>query len=179
MYYAFIYPYYTYCITVWGNTFSSVVEPLIKLQKRAVRQITGAGRYDHTMPIFQSLNVMNIPKLYIYSVLIFLYKYHHQDLPNFCCRFLYDEWYISWTWYQTKKTIPTSIGSFQSGVKTQSLATVFIIILVFTSPRPLPCRNKKFLNSDGHQVAFVFKNRLICLLRYNAQLIDLEPVRKS
>ena len=34
------------------------------------------------MPIFQSLNVLNIPKLYIYSVLIFLYKYHHQDLPN-------------------------------------------------------------------------------------------------
>ena len=91
MYYAFIYPYYTYCITVWGNTFSSVVEPLIKLQKRAVRQIIGAGRYDHTMPIFQSLIVLNIPKLYIYSVLIFLYKYHHQDLPNFFCRFLYDE----------------------------------------------------------------------------------------
>ena len=65
MYYAFIHPYYTYCITVWGNTFSSVLEPVIKLQKRAVRQITGAGRFDHTMPIFQSLNVLNIPKLYI------------------------------------------------------------------------------------------------------------------
>ena len=87
MYYAFIYPYYTYCITVWGNAFSSVLEPLIKLQKRAVRQITGAGRYDHTMPIFQSLNVLNITKLYIYSVLIFLYKYHHQDLLNFFADF--------------------------------------------------------------------------------------------
>ena len=57
MYYAFIYPYYTYCITVWGYTFSSVLEPLIKFQKRAVRQITGAGRYGHTMPTFQWLNV--------------------------------------------------------------------------------------------------------------------------
>ena len=121
MYYAFIYPYYTYYITVWGNTFSSDLEPLIKLQKRAVRQITGAGTYDHTMPIFQSLNVLNIPKLYIYSVLIFLYKYHHQDLPNFFCRLLYDEWYISWTWYQTKKTILTSIGSFQSEVKSNEI----------------------------------------------------------
>ena len=73
MYYAFIYPYYTFCITVWGNTFSSVLESLLELQKRAVRQITGAGRYDHTMPIFQSLNVLNIPKLYIYSVLFFFY----------------------------------------------------------------------------------------------------------
>ena len=24
-YYAFIYPYFTYCITVWGNTFNSVL----------------------------------------------------------------------------------------------------------------------------------------------------------
>ena len=39
------------------------------------------------MPIFWSLNVLNIPKLYIYSVLIFLYKYHHQDLPNFYADF--------------------------------------------------------------------------------------------
>ena len=87
MHYAFIYPYYTYCIRVWRNNFSSVLKPLIKLQKRAVRQITGAGRYDHTMPIFQALNVLNIPKLYIYSVLIFLYKYDHQDLPNFFADF--------------------------------------------------------------------------------------------
>ena len=87
MYNAFIYPYNTYCITVWGNTFSSVLEPLMKLQKRAVRQITGAGRYGHTMPIFQSLNILNIPKLSIYSVLIFLYKYHHRDLPNFFADF--------------------------------------------------------------------------------------------
>ena len=39
------------------------------------------------MPICQSLNVLNIPKLYIYSVLIFLYKYHHEDLPNFFADF--------------------------------------------------------------------------------------------
>ena len=77
MYYAFIYPYYTYCITVWGNT-SSVLELLIKLQKLAVRQITGAGRYDHSMPIFQSLNELIIPRIYIYSVLIFLYKCHQK-----------------------------------------------------------------------------------------------------
>ena len=83
----FIYSHYTYCLTLWGNIFSSVLESLTKLQKRAVQQITGAGRYDHTMPTFQSLNVLNIPKLYIYSVLISLYKCHHQDLRNFFADF--------------------------------------------------------------------------------------------
>ena len=32
LHYAFIYPYFTYCIAVWGNTFNSVLEPLIVLK---------------------------------------------------------------------------------------------------------------------------------------------------
>ena len=40
----------------------------------------------------------------------------------------------------------------------QSLATVFIIIFVFPSPRPLPCINKKFMNSDGHQMAWTVRS---------------------
>ena len=46
-------------------------------------------------------------------------------------------------------------------VWTQSLATVFIIIFVFPSPRPLPslaCINKKFMNSDGHQMAWTVRS---------------------
>ena len=33
LYNAFIYPYFTYCIPVWGNTFNSYLQQLIKLQK--------------------------------------------------------------------------------------------------------------------------------------------------
>ena len=40
---------------------------------------------------------------------------------------------------------------------TQSLATVFIIIFVFPSPRPLPCINK-FMNSDDHQMAWTVRS---------------------
>ena len=48
MYYAFIYPYFIYCITAWGNTFSYILEPLVKLQKREIRLVDEAGKYDHT-----------------------------------------------------------------------------------------------------------------------------------
>ena len=44
------------------------------------------------------------------------------------------------------------------GLPPQSLATVFIIIFVFPSPRPLPCINKKFMNSDGHQMAWTVRS---------------------
>ena len=84
LYYAFIYPYFTYCITVWGNTYPSVLDPLIKGQKRAVRIVKGAGKYDHTSPIFYNLKILNLRRLYVYFVQIFLFKYKRQELPELC-----------------------------------------------------------------------------------------------
>ena len=54
LYYAFIYPYFTYCNTVWGNTYSWFLEPLTKLQKRAIQIICGARKYDHITHYFNS-----------------------------------------------------------------------------------------------------------------------------
>ena len=82
LYYAFIYPYFTYCITVWGNTFNSVLKPLIVLQKCAIRIVCGAQRFDHTYPLFQLSKILPLRNLYVYSAQLFLYKYHRQSLPN-------------------------------------------------------------------------------------------------
>ena len=82
MYYAFIYPYFMYCITVWGNTFSYILDPLMKLQKRALRLVDGAAKYDHTAPIFEKYELLNIRNLYIYCAQIFLYKHHQEILPE-------------------------------------------------------------------------------------------------
>ena len=35
LYNAFIYPYLNYCVAVWGNTYNSYLDPLIKLQKKS------------------------------------------------------------------------------------------------------------------------------------------------
>ena len=81
LYNAFVYPYFTYCIEVWGNAYQSYLEPLVKLQKRAVRKIMGARKYEHTLPLFQNLNLLNIKEIYIYCVQLLMYKYHHDHLP--------------------------------------------------------------------------------------------------
>ena len=81
LYYSFIYPYFTHCISVWGNTYPTVLDSLIKCQKRAVRIVHRAAKYHHT-PIFQSLQILNLRKLYVYLVQIFLYKYRQQKLPE-------------------------------------------------------------------------------------------------
>ena len=42
----------------------------------------GAGKYDHTSPIFYNLKILNLRWLYVYFVQIFLYKYKRQELSE-------------------------------------------------------------------------------------------------
>ena len=65
LYHAFINLYFMYCVTIWGNTYQSVLDPLYKLQKRTVRLVMGAGKYDHTYPIFQNLKILNLRNVYL------------------------------------------------------------------------------------------------------------------
>ena len=92
LYYAFIYPYLTYCITAWGNTFNSVLEPLIVLQKGAIGIVCGAQKFDHTYPLFQLSKTLPLRNLYVYSAQLFLYKYYRQSLPNIFFWFLHHKW---------------------------------------------------------------------------------------
>ena len=53
LYNAIIYPYFTYCIEVWGSTYTTYTDVLSKIQKRAIRIITGAKKYEHTQLLFK------------------------------------------------------------------------------------------------------------------------------
>ena len=83
LHYAFIYPHFTYCITVWGNTFKSVLEPLVVLQKRAIRIVCWAQKFDHTYPLFQLSKIPLLRISYVYSAQLFLYKHYRQSLRLF------------------------------------------------------------------------------------------------
>ena len=82
LYNSFVYPYFTYCIEVWGNTYTTYLDQLTKLQKWAVRIITGTKRRDPTAPLFKKLGLLNIKEAYIYFVLLLMYKYHHGCVPQ-------------------------------------------------------------------------------------------------
>ena len=76
-----MYPYFNYFITVWGISFKSYLDALVKLQKRAVRVIMGTSKLAHTDPIFHDLGILKLKELYVYSVQLLLYKYHNSLLP--------------------------------------------------------------------------------------------------
>ena len=82
MYYAFIHPYFQYCVTVWGSTFKTYLNGLHKLQKRAIRIICGETKYAHTAPLRKAMGLLTISEIYIYAVHLFMFKYNHFSLPD-------------------------------------------------------------------------------------------------
>ena len=48
LYYSLIYPYLQYCIIVWGSTYSTNLNLIFLLQKRAVRIICKVSYDEHT-----------------------------------------------------------------------------------------------------------------------------------
>ena len=49
-YYALIYPFLTYAIIAWGNTYSTTLKPLYVLQKKALHLMTFSKFDEHSSP---------------------------------------------------------------------------------------------------------------------------------
>jgi hypothetical protein len=82
LYYSFIYPYFVYCIRIWGGTNPTTIEPLVKLQKWALRTINFKTRRTSTDKIFTSLRILSIEQIYQLQVLSFVYKFKCLLLPK-------------------------------------------------------------------------------------------------
>ena len=55
LYYSLFFAYLIYCNEVWGNASAVHPEPIIKIQKRAIRTITFSSYLSPSDPIFQSI----------------------------------------------------------------------------------------------------------------------------
>ena len=72
-YYAYIYPYLSYCTIIWGGTYATHLQPLIIQQKRTIRTITGAGFRDHTDPLFKQLKLLKLVDIYHFQLGTYMY----------------------------------------------------------------------------------------------------------
>ena len=75
-------PYIHYCSEIWGNTYHSNINRIIIIQKRAIRLLFGAGRLDHTTPLFQRANIQKFADLVKLKTAVFMYKAYHCMLPE-------------------------------------------------------------------------------------------------
>ena len=88
VYNSLIHPYLNYPVLNWGRASDATIQPLIKLQNKAIKIInpTNMGSLeDH----FQHLNILCLPKLYSFSVGKFMHSYHNKLLPNH-----FDEYFV-------------------------------------------------------------------------------------
>ena len=82
LYMSLIYPYFIYCNVIWGATDKTLIEPLIILQKKAIRIISRVYYNEHTDPLFTSLNLLKLPQLYDLNCLLFIYRCLYSNKLN-------------------------------------------------------------------------------------------------
>ena len=74
LYFTIIHPYILYCLPIYGATYDIHIQPLVLLQKKAIRIISGAGILDHSTPLFYKNKILKIGDLYKHSVACYVFK---------------------------------------------------------------------------------------------------------
>ena len=153
LYYSLIYSFLNYCSITWGNTYSTTLQPLTLLQKRAVRIITFSDFKVHTTLLFYHLKLLKLSDLIYLKNALFMYEYNKGTLPSAC---LFSRFFLplnSFHQYDTRlaKTksfylpkIRTNYGKFNirfHGVK------VWNSIPDYLKDKPLPTFNRHLTES--------------------------------
>ena len=60
VYFSLIYSHLQYCISAWGLAHADALNPLEKLHKRIIRNMTNSPYREHTTPLFFKLNLLKI-----------------------------------------------------------------------------------------------------------------------
>ena len=81
LYFALIHPHLVYGVHIWGAIPNSHLQPLIKLQKRAIRIICNTKWNASTSNLFKKLHIQNIETIYKFQVLCIMYKALNLELP--------------------------------------------------------------------------------------------------
>lgn len=89
LYITLILPQLTYCTTIWSGTYSTNLNHLCVLQKRAIRHISHAAPRDHTSPLYKRLNLLKLNDIIRVQLATFAYKAWNGLLPEAFKDFIY------------------------------------------------------------------------------------------
>ena len=83
IYMSLIHSYISYCNVIWGSAYECHLNPLIVLQKKAVRIIMNARNKEHSAPLFFQLKLLPISKVYHLNCLKLIFKcLYNNSYPN-------------------------------------------------------------------------------------------------
>ena len=75
-------PHIMYCNPIWGASCPERLDPLIKCQKRIVRNITDSAFDAHSAPLFHSLDMLTVKDLNAVETLKIIHKHEYGSLPK-------------------------------------------------------------------------------------------------
>ena len=79
LYYSLMYPFLTYGIIIWGNTYMTTLHPMILLQKKTIRLMTFSNFGEHTEPLFKRKELLK--DLIFHYNSLFMHDFHGNKLP--------------------------------------------------------------------------------------------------
>lgn len=82
LYYAFIHSHLSYCLPIWSSCRQSYLDPLVKIQKKAMRIITGRHYNAHTANIFNNLGILPLHELSKFTKLTIMYDFINKKMPS-------------------------------------------------------------------------------------------------
>ena len=82
LYNALFLSFLQYGLIVWGQTFTSYVDPIFKLQKKAVRAISFQPRMSPSLPIFKDLKLLKLSELFELRLLTFVFDSVNKSSPS-------------------------------------------------------------------------------------------------
>ena len=77
LYYSLVYPFLTYGLVVWGNTYVTTLKPIVTLQKQALHIITFSKQDAQSNPIFSQLGLIKFMDLVTMQTAVFMFQYYH------------------------------------------------------------------------------------------------------
>lgn len=85
LYYSLVYPFLSYCHTVWGSAGKTKLKRIELAQKKSIRTISFKSKYDHTNELFKSLYLLKWEDINNFCSAIFVYKsiHNYNGMPLF------------------------------------------------------------------------------------------------
>jgi len=118
LYYSLFLPYLNYCSEIWGNTFKTNLQPIVTLQKKAIRIICNANRHEHTTPLFKRLNILKFHDLLKSNTANTMLKIFHEQMP----RNIQKYFSVKTSKYPQRHLNKFTVGLHRTMVKSQSLS---------------------------------------------------------
>ena len=74
IYNGLVHPHFLYCLSIWGGCSAIHLKPLIVLHKKILRCIAGIGRLESVQPVYPTLRILPLHKMYEHVTCVFVYK---------------------------------------------------------------------------------------------------------